>query len=107
MKIYYIPFGLATMFPVTVDSISDPMRIGLVHADDWRLTRALNMIDASGAGSFDGMAVRAKFEFPDGRSIFIDNRGGVLLPTSAEKSLNSQRLTVMGRFIMQMTQNRT
>ncbi|CDO60221.1 hypothetical protein BN1012_Phect2008 [Candidatus Phaeomarinobacter ectocarpi] len=53
------------------------------------------------------MAVRAKFEFPDGRSIFIDNRGGVLLPTSAEKHLNSQRLTVMGRFIMQMTQNRT
>ncbi|MDW3098812.1 MAG: hypothetical protein R8J41_11995 [Alphaproteobacteria bacterium] len=64
------------------------------------------MIDAAEPGHFDGMVVRAKFEFSDGRSIYVDNDGGVLLPDKTEKLLHSQRMTVMGRFMMQMTQNR-
>ena len=79
VTIYYKPFNLATMGPVTPAEIEQAADCVLVlHPEDEYAKRIQGIIDRAGSGEFDDLLVRAKIVGMWPYEVYISQEGGIL-----------------------------
>lgn len=104
VKIYYIPIGVETYIPITVENIETFYhRYGEVDLDNRKFKKFLRMINEAAPGNFDGYIIRAKIIFPDDQIIYIDNDGGISFITPDTRKLTSSRLKKAGKILEDLT----
>jgi hypothetical protein len=97
VKVYYVPIGVETYTPITVESIEGQGSYAELKTTDKRYRKLMSIIDDASAGVFDEKAVRVKI-VTDGEAIYIDNTGGVKRSHSTGK-LASRKLSAAKKLL--------
>lgn len=97
VEIYYIPIGVETYVPITVENIeSSAARHGELEISNQTIENILSVLGSSVEGEFDSEMLRVKMIFPDGEIIYMDNFGVISSSESGisklqERSLNEAK----------------
>lgn len=77
-KIYYIPIGVETYVPITVDNIeSSHVLYGEVETDNRKFNNLIAILESSEAGNFSQEMIRVKIVKSDASVFYVDNFGGI------------------------------
>ncbi len=104
VKIYYVPIGVETYIPMTVENIeSSYFRYEAVDLDDRNFKKFLSMINKAAPGDFEVDMLRVKIVFPDDQIIYVDNYGGISFTTPDNLKLTSSHLKKAKKILEDLT----
>src|SRR5690606_639311 len=77
-EIYYVPIGVETYIPITMDNIEEHYaRYSKSDTNSRAFKKLVSILESSNRGKFESQKVRVKIILPSGQIIFIDNNGGL------------------------------
>ncbi|MDP5211332.1 hypothetical protein [Microbulbifer sp. 2205BS26-8] len=104
VKIYYVPIGVETYVPMTPENIEDSATsVGEVDPSSRQFKRLLNILYSSSRGQFKVDDLRVKIILPKNEIIYIDNHGGVRLPSSETHKLTYSDLKTVKKILERTT----
>lgn len=106
-EINYIPFNFETFIAVTPENIAGASdKTVEVHPNDLRLKEVLAVIERAPAGPpLEEAMVRARIRYPDGRTAFIDQTGGLRFP-DRDADLDERALDRLALLLASLTESR-
>lgn len=89
-EIYYVPIGVETYVPMTIENIEQHYaRHSKLSVDSKAFKKLISTLEISDDGIFDFTKVRVKIILPNKETIFIDNSGALSSKYSNRKIDNN------------------